>query len=349
MSMDFEARHVQEVVALASNEPEAIISELRDARGRRKRKLRLSLTDRCNLRCVYCMPKHPRWLPRGQLLDRDELLRLARMFVAELGITDIRLTGGEPLLRPDVVEIVAALDGLRVSGLERIAMTSNGVALPRHARALRDVGLDDLNISLDAFDPQVFRRLTGGEVAPVLRGIDAARVAGIPLKLNSVAIRGHNEDQVLPLVRWAKDEGIALRYIEFMPLDARGDWSADKVVSEAEILEALQPHFGIVPEPETDDPARYYRLDGEYRLGIISTVSRPFCRRCDRVRVSATGELYSCLFSDSGADLKTLLRSGTGATQLQARVRDHVWNKEAGYVARPGYAERPITMHLMGG
>lgn len=349
MSMDFDSRRLPEGGALfAPGEPEAPTG-LRDARGRRKRKLRLSLTDRCNLRCVYCMPEKPRWLPRGYLLERGELLRLAQMFVGELGITDIRLTGGEPLLRPDVVEIVAALDGLRALGLERIAMTSNGMALPRHARALREAGLDDLNISLDAFDPQVFRRLTGGEVAPVLRGIDVARVAGIPFKLNSVAIRGHNEDQVLPLVRWAKGEGIALRFIEFMPLDARGGWSADRVVSEAEILAALRPHFEIAPEPETDDPARYYRLDDAYRLGIISTVSRPFCRRCDRVRVSATGELYSCLFSNSGADLKTLLRSGTGAAQLQSRVRDHVWNKEAGYVANPGYAGRPITMHLMGG
>lgn len=348
MNMDFDLRQEAEEATPAF--PVAgTATPLRDAHGRRKRKLRLSLTDRCNLRCVYCMPEHPRWLPRGRLLDRNELLRLARMFVAELGITDIRLTGGEPLLRPDVVEIVSALDGLRRQGLERIAMTSNGVALPRHARALREAGLDDLNLSLDALDPQVFRRMTGGEVAPVLRGIDAARAAGFPLKLNSVAIRGHNDDQLLPLVRWAIGEGIALRFIEFMPLDARGDWSEDKVVDEAEILAALRTHYDVAAESETGDPARYYRLDGDYRLGIISTVSRPFCRRCDRVRVSATGELYSCLFSDSGVDLKTLLRSDAGDALLQDRIRGHVWHKEAGYAVRPGYAPRPITMHLIGG
>ncbi|WP_091530681.1 GTP 3',8-cyclase MoaA [Fontimonas thermophila] len=322
---------------------------LRDAHGRTKRKLRLSLTDRCNLRCVYCMPEHPRWLPRDELLRREELLQLAQVFVAELGIREIRLTGGEPLLRADVVEIVALLGRLRALGLERIAMTSNGVPLARHAVALRAAGLDDLNVSLDAVTPEAFRRLTGGELAPVLRGIDAARAAGLPVKINSVILRGHNEDEVLPLVRWAMAEGITLRFIEFMPLDGRGYWNDARVVREDSILERLRAHYTVHAEPPTDDPAHYYLLDGRYRLGMISTISKPFCRRCDRVRLSATGMLYACLFAQTGADLRTPLRAGAGVDELRQLIRAHVWHKQAGYAERPGYVERPVTMHMLGG
>lgn len=329
--------------------PELKTAPLADARGRTKRKLRLSLTDRCNLRCVYCMPEHPQWLPRDALLGSDELQRLARLFVTQLGIGEIRLTGGEPLLRAEVVEITARLDSLRAAGLERIAMTSNGARLDRHARALRAAGLDDVNVSLDAVTPQGFARLTGGELAPVLRGIDAARVAGLPVKINSVILRGHNEDEVLPLVRWAVAEKLPLRFIEFMPLDGRGYWNAERVVREDEILAQLAPHYRIESCPPTDAPAHEYRLDGLHVLGMISTVSKPFCRRCDRVRVSATGRLYSCLFSADGPDLRALLRGDADDDAIEARVRGHVWHKEAGYAERPGYVERPITMHLMGG
>lgn len=329
--------------------PPALHTPLADARGRRKRKLRLSLTDRCNLRCVYCMPEHPQWLPRDTLLDGAELQRLARLFVARLGISEIRLTGGEPLLRAEITQITAALDALRAEGLERLALTSNGVRLDRLAAPLRAAGLDDLNVSLDAVTPQGFARLTGGELAPVLRGIDAARAAGLPVKINSVILRGHNEDEVLPLVRWALAEHLPLRFIEFMPLDGRGYWNAERVVREDEILAQLAPHYTIEAEAPSDDPAHYFRIDGRYALGMISTVSKPFCRRCDRVRVSATGRLYSCLFSADGPDLRTMLREGADDDAIEARMRTHVWHKEAGYAERPGYVERPITMHVMGG
>lgn len=329
--------------------PPALHTPLADARGRRKRKLRLSLTDRCNLRCVYCMPEHPQWLPRDTLLDGAELQRLARLFVARLGISEIRLTGGEPLLRAEIAQITAALDALRAEGLERLALTSNGVRLDRLAAPLRAAGLDDLNVSLDAVTPQGFARLTGGDLAPVLRGIDAARAAGLPVKINSVILRGHNEDEVLPLVRWALAEHLPLRFIEFMPLDGRGYWNAERVVREDEILAQLAPHYTIEAEAPSDDPAHYFRIDGRYALGMISTVSKPFCRRCDRVRVSATGRLYSCLFSADGPDLRTMLREGADDDAIEARMRAHVWHKEAGYAERPGYVERPITMHVMGG
>ena len=274
---------------------------------------------------------------------------MARLFVARLGISEIRLTGGEPLLRAEITQITAALDALRAEGLERLALTSNGVRLDRLAAPLRAAGLDDLNVSLDAVTPQGFARLTGGELAPVLRGIDAARAAGLPVKINSVILRGHNEDEVLPLVRWALAEHLPLRFIEFMPLDGRGYWNAERVVREDEILAQLAPHYTIEAEAPSDDPAHYFRIDGRYALGMISTVSKPFCRRCDRVRVSATGRLYSCLFSADGPDLRTMLREGADDDAIEARMRAHVWHKEAGYAERPGYVERPITMHVMGG
>ena len=330
---------------------------LRDARGRFKRKLRLSLTDRCNLQCLYCMPEHPKWLPREQILRRDELVRLVRLFVTELGVREIRLTGGEPLLRRDVVEIVSELDALRAVGLERIAMTSNAVRLAPVARELKAAGLDDLNISIDSITPERFHAMTRGKVAPVLEGIAAAREAGIALKLNSVVIRGYNEDEVLPLVRWAYAEQVPLRFIEFMPLDGRGFWTQDKVIVQDEILREVGREFSVQALPRTAEPAEYFLLsprDGgaskSFRLGVIPTISRPFCSTCDRVRVSATGELYSCLFSERGHDLKTPLRSGADDASLVGIVRGHVWHKEAGYAARPqGYVERTVTMHRLGG
>ncbi|HKY93186.1 MAG TPA: GTP 3',8-cyclase MoaA [Nevskiaceae bacterium] len=322
---------------------------LADARGRVKHKLRVSLTDRCNLQCLYCMPDHPTWLPRETILRREEVVRLVSVFVDRLGVRELRLTGGEPLLRRDLVEIVEALQPLRERGLERIAMTSNAVRLAPVAADLKGAGLDDLNISLDSVTPERFAALTRGDVRPVLKGIAAARDAGFPIKLNAVVIRGYNDDEVMPLVRWAKAEGLSLRFIEFMPLDGRGLWTRDKVVSEAEILEAVGREFKVERLPRTDEPAEYFLLDDTFRLGIIPTISNPFCSRCDRVRLSATGELYSCLFSEKCRDLKTPLRTGATDDELAALVQGHVWHKEAGYAVRPGYVERPVTMHHLGG
>ena len=317
-----------------------------DAHGRVKRKLRISLTDRCNFRCRYCMPEQPRWLPRESLLTTAELLALARGFVEELGISEIRLTGGEPLLRRDLADIVAGLDTLRPRGLARISLTTNGALLERRIGALRDAGLDDLNVSLDARTPGIFRALTGADVAPVLRGIEAAR--GLPLKINTVVIRGYNDHEILPLARWAHDAGFELRFIEFMPLDGRGFWTPEKVVSAREILDILAPHFPIEPLARDASPAARYRL-GHGSLGLISTISNPFCASCDRVRLTADGQLYACLFSARGTDLRTPLREGADAGALAGRIRAAVWNKEAGYVARPGYVQRPVTMHHLGG
>jgi cyclic pyranopterin phosphate synthase len=321
-----------------------------DSFGRSKRKLRLSLTDRCNFRCGYCMPEEPEWLPRSQLLSYEELLRVARLFVEQLGITNIRLTGGEPLVRRDVPAFVEQLNMLRPLGLKRISLTTNAALLERHAPALARAGLDDVNISIDSLDPERFRAMTGGgELKPVLRGIRAARDAGIATKLNAVVIRGENEDDVLPLARWAKEQDVPLRYIEFMPLDARGGWQPEKVVPEADIVDALAGVFDVVQRPRTREPATYYDLDGDYSVGGISTVSNPFCSSCDRVRVTAQGEIYPCLFSPGCTDLKTPLRDGASSDQLLQVIRGAVWRKDAGFVVNSGYVKRGITMHALGG
>lgn len=333
-------------VAAWSREEGAVVDRL----GRRKRKLRVSLTDRCNLRCPYCMPDQPKWLPKEQILRQEELMRLLDLFVGRLGIQELRLTGGEPLLRKDLDAIIRQCQGLRAKGLERVSLTSNGILLPARVAALKAAGLDDVNVSLDALDETVFARMSGGHgsAVEVTQGILAARDAGLPVKINTVVMRGYNESEILPLVRWARSENVPLRFIEFMPLDGSGAWSAERVVPEAEMLAPLKEEFALEAMPVTDDPARYYRVDGDYTLGVISTISKPFCQRCDRLRLTATGELYSCLFSAHGRDLRAPLREGASDEALLNAIRGHVWFKEEGYAAT-GYVERPISMHTLGG
>lgn len=323
---------------------------LLDQFGRSKRKLRLSLTDRCNFRCGYCMPDNPVWKPKDEILSYEELYRLAALCVERMGIDALRLTGGEPLMRRDVPRFVDRLDRLRDRGLRRISMTTNGVLLNRHADALADAGLDDLNVSIDSLDPQRFSELTGGgAIEAVLTGIRRASRAGLPMKLNCVAMRGVNEEDLIPLTRWAYDEGVPLRFIEFMPLDGRGIWQPDKVVPEREIIDRVAEHFAVRALPRTREPATYYELDGRYRIGVISTVSNPFCGSCDRVRITATGELYPCLFSPFSRDLKGPLRNGESDSALEALIRGTVWKKGKGFVESSGYVSRQISMHGLGG
>lgn len=327
---------------------ETKLSNLIDQHGRRKRKLRISLTDRCNFRCRYCMPEQPQWLPKAQILTIEEIAQLARIMVLD-GVTHIRLTGGEPLLRRGLVDCVSEINLLRPLGLQRISMTSNASLLASRAVELRAAGLDDLNISLDSVDPATFLHMTGRELQPVIDGIDAAHAAGLPIKLNSVLLREDNGDQIVALVRWARARGLPLRFIEYMPLDAPGRWQREQVVSEAEILEALRGSFAVEAQARNNDPATRYRLDDDYEIGIISTVSNPFCASCDRLRITATGELYTCLFAPRGTSLRELLRSGVGDDAMLDVIRDAVWHKDRGYVARQGPVERPVTMHAMGG
>lgn len=327
---------------------------LTDQHGRRKRKLRLSLTDRCNFRCTYCLPEHPVWLAKETLLTDAERFRLVRLMVTGLGITELRLTGGEPLLRRDLEARTAELNVLRDGGLSRIALTSNGYGLAARALAIKQAGVDSINVSLDAVTAAGFARLTGSKyaVAAVQAGVIAAQQAGLAPKLNAVILRGQNEDEILPLAHWAAEQQVPLRLIEFMPLDGSAHWQHGKVVTEAEMLRRLGAQFAIVPEPETSEPARYYQLTSErgssLRLGIISTISRPFCTRCDRLRLTADGQLYTCLFSAQGLDLRSLLREGADDAALSAAIQRAVFHKQAGYAAT-GYVERPITMHGLGG
>jgi cyclic pyranopterin phosphate synthase len=324
------------------------LRQLQDSRGRIKRKLRVSLTDRCNFRCRYCMPAQPQWLPKKELLSRAELAQLAGLLVDE-GITSIRITGGEPLLRHDAAACAASLNTLRARGLKRLSLTTNGSYLAAQLPSLRAAGVDDVNVSLDALDPQRFAALRGGALAPVLEGIAAAQATSMPLKLNTVLIRGQNETEILPLVEWAMARELPLRFIEYMPLDAPGNWSREHVVTQQEVLATLAQRFRIMRLPRGPDPAGEVLLDGHYRLGLVSTISDPFCGSCDRLRLTARGELYTCLFASSGPNLGAALRGGAKCTELMATIRDAVWHKQAGYIALQRPVERPLLMHALGG
>ncbi len=323
---------------------------IQDRFGRIKRKLRISLTDRCNFRCPYCMPERPEFMDRADRLSRAELSRILMLFVGELGVNRLRLTGGEPLLRRDLEGIIEDAQALRPFGLERVSLTTNAALLEKRAPALKAAGVDDLNISLDAMDPTIFAKLSGGRsIKPVLAGIVAARDAGIPVKLNAVIIRGINEGEILPLARYAAQEKLPLRYIEFMPLDGRGEWTRDRVVPQADILEHLRAEFAVNALPRSNDPAAYYELDDGNEIGIIATVSNPFCASCDRLRITADGSLYPCLFSKNGISLRDPMRNGADDAALSTLIRATVWNKDAGYAANPGYSDRPIAMNSLGG
>lgn len=325
-------------------------SPLVDRHGRVKRKLRVSLTDRCNFRCPYCLPESPRFMPRDALLSVDERLELIRVFVAEFGIRELRLTGGEPLLAKDLIETVCGLAALRPLGLQRLSLTTNGFLLALQAARLVDAGIDDINVSLDAVDPAVFSELSGGhDIAPVLDGLRAARESGLPTKLNAVVVADRSESQIRPLARFAAQTGLVLRFIEFMPLDSAAAWKPERVVTGARILDELAP-FEPVAEPRpAGSPASYYRLDvlGS-RIGIIPTISQPFCGDCDRLRLTASGQLLACLFSTSGPQLREAL-NGDDTAALRRAIRQAVHDKSPGYVASPGYTERPISMHGIGG
>lgn len=326
-------------------------SPLRDRFGRTMKKLRISLTDRCNFRCVYCMPECPVWGPRDVVLSLEELHHLASVFVARFGVEQIRLTGGEPLLRTGAPRLVSMLHGLRAAGLRRVSLSTNGALLARHARELAEAGLDGANVSLDSLSPDRFHQITGGgNLHEVLRGIESAREAGIPLKLNAVIMRGTNDDEVPALAQWAYRADIPLRFIEFMPLDSRDLWSRDKVFTEREIVDLLARQFEVKQLARTDEPASYYLLNGHFRLGVISTISNAFCARCDRIRLTADGRLVACLFAAAGADLKSALRPTVDPELLESRIEAAIWNKSPGFVEESASTDRKnVGMHVLGG
>jgi cyclic pyranopterin phosphate synthase len=326
---------------------------LLDTFGRRHNNLRISVTDRCNIRCVYCMPESVQFLPRAELLTFEEIERVVRALVP-LGIDKLRLTGGEPLVRRDLPRLVEKL--ARIEGIRDIGLTTNGILLAPLARALWDAGLRRLNVSLDTMDPRKFTELTrrpGFE--QVIEGIHAARAAGFaPLKINAVAIRGVTEDDVIPLARFCREHGCELRFIEYMPLDAGDRWERGKVLFAAEILASLVAEFGpLEPAPDHDPraPAQdYVYADGGGRVGLIASVSRPFCASCNRIRLTADGKLRNCLFALDETDLRALIRSGSDDEALRQAVRSSVAAKWEGHEINTARFIKPERlMHSIGG
>ncbi|WP_180176350.1 MULTISPECIES: GTP 3',8-cyclase MoaA [unclassified Acinetobacter] len=332
-----------------------------DQFGRSKRKLRISVTDRCNFKCVYCMPEHPEWMKKHDLLSFEQLYHFCD-FMVRRGIESIRITGGEPLMRQGVVHFIAQLQQLKKLGLKRISMTTNAHYLGQYAQALKQAGLDDLNISLDSLDANQFKQLTQKELAPVLDGIRAAQDVGLSIKINSVLMNGINDNQILPLARWSVQQNIQLRFIEFMPLDGERKWSSAHVVSEQQILDTLATEFSVTHQlndaaQSSSDPARQYLIDG-HPIGIISTITHSFCGSCDRLRLTAQGEFYNCLFAPKGLNLKAEIKALTASIPLSElglhrTVSNYIWNKEQGFHAiqqrLKNEPSRKISMHMIGG
>ena len=298
------------------------VPDLLDTLGRPLRNLRVSVTDRCNLRCQYCMPEEEyTWLRRADLLTFEEIQRLVRVFT-ELGVDKVRLTGGEPLLRRDVADLVRLLAGVPV--VRDLAMTTNGVLLGDQAATLRAAGLHRVTVSLDTLRPERFRTLTRrDDHAAVLRGIEAVGAAGFPgLKLDTVVIRGVNEDELIDLVEFARGHQAEVRFIEYMDVGGATRWSREQVVSRAEMLERLAARYGLI-EPireETSAPAERFRLPDGATFGIIASTTAPFCRTCDRSRLTADGTWYLCLYAQRGIDLRTPLRDGASHDELKAHI-----------------------------
>jgi cyclic pyranopterin phosphate synthase len=337
--------------ALASPGAHVGAGPLVDSFGRVHRDLRISVTDRCNFRCTYCMPvEGMSWLPRRELLTYEEIERLATVFVTELGIESIRLTGGEPTVRSHLPVLVRKLARLPVD----LSLTTNGATLDHLAHDLAAAGLARINVSLDSLRPDRFAALTQrDELARVLAGIDAAVDAGLdPVKVNCVVMRGVNDDEVVDFARFGRDTGVQVRFIEFMPLDAQAAWTNAQVATRADILAAVDGVFPIEPVPERNgEPAERYRyVDGGGELGVIASVTEPFCESCDRVRLTAEGQLRNCLFALDDYDLRGPLRAGASDAELVAVIRSAVAAKWAGHQINQVQFIRPRrSMSQIGG
>lgn len=339
---------------VSQQRPESALP-LVDGFGRVHRDLRISLTDHCNLRCTYCMPADGvPWLPRHTLLTPAELMRIVSIAVHE-GITEVRLTGGEPLLRPDVVDVVKAIAAVEGPyGSPEISMTTNGISLGRLAVELKDAGLARLNVSLDTLNAERFHLLTRRDrLDDVLGGLAIAKKAGFaPIKINSVLMRGINDDEAADLVRWAIAEGFELRFIEQMPLDAGHTWTREGMVTAQEILTQLGESFRLTPlSGRGPAPAQRYQVDdGPGVVGIVASVTQPFCGACDRLRLTADGHLRSCLFATTESDLRTPLREGVSDAELAAQLRACLAGKKAGHgINEPGFLQPPRPMSAIGG
>jgi cyclic pyranopterin phosphate synthase len=328
---------------------------LADTFGRIASDLRFSLTDQCNLRCVYCMPAEGlNWLPKPELLTDDEIVRLCRVAVERLGIDEIRFTGGEPLIRRGFVGIVE-----RVAALEprpTLSVTTNGIGLERLAGPLAAAGLDRVNVSLDTIDRDVFKELTRRDrLSDVMKGLAAAHAAGLtPVKVNSVLMRGVNDSDPEALLGWCLDRGYELRFIEQMPLDAQHGWTRESMITADEILERLSRSFDLTPEASSirgSAPAERWLVDGgPASVGIIASVTRPFCGDCDRVRMTADGQIRNCLFAREESDLRNAMRAGASDAELAVRWKAAMWTKKAGHgIDDPTFLQPARPMSAIGG
>ncbi len=327
-------------------------SELRDSFGRIHNNLRISVTDRCNLRCTYCMPEEVVFMERSELLTFEELAHFVCV-AAPLGIDKIRLTGGEPLMRKNLDRLVRLI--VPIPGIKDVGLTTNGLLLAEHAQELYDAGLRRINISLDTLDPGRFRAISRRDgLDRVLEGIAAARRAGFaPIKVNAVVIRGINDMDVVPLARFALANNLEMRYIEYMPIGAE-PWERDKVYFAHEILEQIERAIGPLAPAEHYDPrapAMDFRyLDGGGTVGLIASISRPFCTNCNRVRLTSDGKLRNCLFALDEVDVKPLLRSQRNDARLAELIRRNVWDKWEGHEINTARFVKPQrTMHAIGG
>jgi cyclic pyranopterin phosphate synthase len=327
------------------------LEPLVDGHGRRIGDLRVSVTDRCNFRCQYCMPAEGLpWLERDEVLHFEEIERLVAL-LAPMGVTDVRLTGGEPLVRRDFPQLVGMLAPL----VEDLSITTNGYLLERDAEALVRAGATRFNVSIDSLQRDRFFEMTRRDALPrVLRGLEvlAAFPEAHPIKVNAVAMRGFTEDEVLPFARFAREYPYEVRFIEFMPLDADHNWTPDAVLSGDEIRAAIGAVYPLEPEPrEAHATARTYRFaDGKGKIGFINPVSEPFCGDCNRIRLTADGRLRTCLFSLRETDLRGPLRAGASDAELESIVRDAVWRKELKHrVGDPGFVQPARTMSAIGG
>jgi cyclic pyranopterin phosphate synthase len=324
-----------------------------DRFGRVHNDLRMSITDRCNLRCGYCMPDDDMvFRPRAEILTLEEMARVAAV-AAELGVTALRVTGGEPLVRRGVVDLVRRLSGV---GFRDLALTTNGTLLAALAPALADAGLHRVNISCDSLRPERFARIRRrGDLASVLRAMDAAEAAGLtPLKVNVVVMAGVNDDEILDFCEFARHYGRVVRFIEYMPLDADGRWRRDQVVPSDELLARIAERWPVEPvDTGADDPApadRFRFADGNGEIGVVASVTRPFCGTCNRLRLTADGAIRNCLFSDAEVPLRSVVRSGAGDDAVATALRRAVWGKAPGHgIDDPGFLRPERSMSMIGG
>jgi len=330
-----------------------MLDPLLDGHGREISDLRVSVTDRCNFRCQYCMPADGLpWLDREEILSFEEIERIVRL-LARMGITDLRLTGGEPLVRRDFPRLVSMLAG--VPGIEDLSLTTNAYLLERDADALVEAGITRVNVSIDSLQRDRFFQLTRRDSLPqVLAGLEAiGRHPSVqPIKVNAVALRGFTEEEALPFAEFARSTSYQVRFIEFMPLDGDHAWSKDQVLTGEEIRAIVDRVYPLEERPrEPHATARVFRFkDGKGELGFINPVSEPFCADCNRIRLTADGKLRTCLFSIHETDLRAVLRGGASDGELETVVRDAVWRKELKHrVGEPGFRQPPRTMSAIGG